>query len=161
MTEQLILLATALGQQLQQQKHTLAIAESCTGGGVCQLMTEIAGSSAWFDCGFICYSNAAKINLLGVKAQTLSHFGAVSKETALEMAQGALQRSNADYALSVTGIAGPGGGSLEKPVGTVFIAVQTPRQAMCYAKHFSGNRSQIRQQSIEFAIKVLLQMTET
>jgi len=156
MTEQLIRLATALGQQLQQQKRTLALAESCTGGGVCQVITEIAGSSAWFDCGFICYSNAAKIKLLGVNPQTLTTFGAVSQETALEMAQGALQHSGADYALSVTGIAGPGGGSVEKPVGTVFIAIQTPQQAMCYENHFHGNRNQVRQQSIEFALKTLL-----
>jgi nicotinamide-nucleotide amidase len=156
MTEQLIRLATALGQQLQQQKRTLAIAESCTGGGVCQVITEIAGSSAWFDCGFICYSNAAKIKLLGVNPQTLATFGAVSQETALEMAQGALQHSGADYALSVTGIAGPDGGSVKKPVGTVFIAVQTPLQAVCYENHFSGNRNQVRQQSIEFALKTLL-----
>jgi nicotinamide-nucleotide amidase len=156
MTEQLIRLATALGQHLQQQKRTVAIAESCTGGGVCQLITEIAGSSAWFDCGFICYSNAAKIKLLGVNPQTLTTFGAVSQETALEMAQGALQHSGADYALSVTGIAGPDGGSVEKPVGTVFIAVQTPQQAVCYENHFHGNRNQVRQQSIEFALKTLL-----
>ncbi len=158
MQMQLIQLANEIGQLLRANNAKLAIAESCTGGGLCQLMTEVAGSSAWFDCGFVCYSNLSKIKMLGVNPHTLETFGAVSAETALEMSAGALQKSGADYAVSITGIAGPDGGSVEKPVGIVFIALQTGQTACCYPQHFQGTRAEIRQKSLVFALEQLQQL---
>lgn len=158
MNAQLIRLASEVGQFLSEKRAMLAVAESCTGGGICQVLTEIPGSSQWFDCGVVCYSNASKIKQLGVNPQTLASFGAVSAETALEMTAGILQNSGADYAIAVTGIAGPGGGSVEKPVGTVFIAVQNGQNARCDEQHFRGNRGEIRLQVIEFALKNLLKI---
>jgi nicotinamide-nucleotide amidase len=155
MEHELINLATNLGRCLCEQGLMLAIAESCTGGGICQVITEVSGSSQWFDRGFICYSNLSKIQMLDIKPQTLEQFGAVSRQTAIEMVQGALKHSNADCALSVTGIAGPDGGSEEKPVGTVFIAMQKEQQLFCYEKHFVGSRHEIRQQTIKFALETL------
>jgi len=157
MKEQLILLASDLGRVCQAKGLKLSLAESCTGGGVCQLITEIAGSSAWFECGFVCYSNQSKIKMLNVNPETLAKFGAVSAETALEMATGAWQKSGADVAVSVTGIAGPEGGSIEKPVGMVFIAIKTAKQVECYQNQFVGDRAEIREQSIRFVIKKLLE----
>lgn len=158
MDNELITLASDLGHILQAKGLTIAIAESCTGGGICQLVTSCAGSSLWFERGFVTYSNNSKMQMLGVKPETLENFGAVSKETAQEMAEGALKHSEADYAVSVTGIAGPDGGSIEKPVGTVFIALQNAKQSICYEKHFSGTRHEIRQQSIRFALESLLEL---
>ncbi len=112
-------LAAAVADVLGRQQRHLATAESCTGGWVAQSLTAIAGSSAWFDRGFVTYSNAAKIDMLGVSERSLAEHGAVSEQVALEMACGALQRSQADCALSITGIAGPSGGTAQKPVGTV------------------------------------------
>lgn len=155
MDTELIHLAETVGQLLKKNFLTIAIAESCTGGGICQLLTEISGSSSWFECGFICYSNHSKSKMLGVKAETLENFGAVSKETAIEMAHGALKNSGADYTISVTGIAGPEGGSLEKPVGTVFIALQNKTTHRCYQMYFDGTRHEIRQQTIRFALTAL------
>ena len=111
--------AAQLGQALKARGFMLAMAESCTGGLVAESITSIAGSSAWFDRGFVTYSNAAKIDMLGVSGKTLEAFGAVSEQTAAEMAAGALRNSTSQIAGSITGIAGPGGGSEEKPVGTV------------------------------------------
>lgn len=156
MDKELIELAEQLGQTLRHKDLKLAIAESCTGGGICQLLTEIAGSSHWFERGFVTYSNNSKMQLLGVNSQTIDLYGAVSKQTALEMAQGTLRNSEADYALAVTGIAGPDGGSAEKPVGTVFIALQNPEQSISYKKHFIGTRHEIRQQAIKFSLESLL-----
>jgi nicotinamide-nucleotide amidase len=156
MDNELIKLASDLGHILQAKGLTIAIAESCTGGGICQLLTSCAGSSAWFERGFITYSNNSKIQMLGVKVETLKDFGAVSKETALEMVRGALENSEADYAISVTGIAGPNGGSMEKPIGTVFIALQNAVQSICHEKHFTGSRHEIRQQTVKFALEALL-----
>lgn len=149
-----IKLATELGKKLQQQGLTLAVAESCTGGGISHIMTEIAGSSQWFDRGFITYSDCAKIEMLGVCQQTLEQFGAVDAHTALEMVQGVLKNSHANCAIAVTGIAGPGGGSVEKPVGTVFIAWHNKNTEPVIRQYmFTGNRQQIRQQSIVQALK--------
>ncbi|MEY3088325.1 MAG: hypothetical protein RLZZ250_657, partial [Pseudomonadota bacterium] len=112
-----------LGNALTKKKFRIALAESCTGGLVCQHLTNIPGSSFWFDRGFVTYSNESKIELLKVSQDTLLKFGAVSKEVSSEMALGALNESHAQIALSITGIAGPSGGSIEKPVGTVFFAI--------------------------------------
>lgn len=158
MNKELIELAEQLGQALSRKGLTLAIAESCTGGGICQLLTEIAGSSHWFERGFVCYSNHSKIQMLAVKPETLALYGAVSQETALEMVQGALTYSEANCSIAVTGIAGPGGGSIEKPVGTVFIALQTQAHKVCYEKHFNGNRHEIRLQTVNFAVDTMLKI---
>jgi nicotinamide-nucleotide amidase len=152
-----IKLSTALGKLLTSKAFKLATAESCTGGGIAQIITEIPGSSDWFDCGFVPYSNDAKQHMLGVKAETLAAHGAVSKAVALEMATGALTNSQADISISVTGIAGPGGGSSEKPVGTVWIgyAIQNRLlEADCY--HFEGDRYTIRGKTISTALITLL-----
>ena len=150
-------LARRVGQALQDRKLMLATAESCTGGGIAQTLTEIAGSSAWFERGFVTYSNASKQEMLGVAAQTLAHHGAVSEATACEMAAGALRHSRAHAALSVTGVAGPSGGSADKPVGMVCFAwaigAQTP---IAQTQHFKGDRAQVRRLSIITALDGLL-----
>ena len=147
-------LSNALGSALQQHGYKLTLAESCTGGLVAAAITEIAGSSAWFDCGFVTYSNRAKEDILDVPTNILSAYGAVSEETASAMAQGALIHSRADIAASVTGVAGPTGGSLENPVGTVCFAWTTVRgHSACCTEHFTGNRQRVRHQS---AIRLML-----
>ncbi|MCK5897680.1 MAG: CinA family protein [Methylococcales bacterium] len=147
-------LITELGQKLQYKKRTLAVAESCTGGGISHAITDIAGSSLWFDCGFVTYSNQSKINMLGLNPKTLEDFGAVSENTALEMVQGALKKSQVDIAIAVTGIAGPSGGSSDKPIGTVFIAWQNKNSPAVVKQYlFEGNREAIRQQVIVHALK--------
>ncbi|GAL30155.1 C-terminal domain of CinA paralog YdeJ [Vibrio variabilis] len=115
-------LSANLGQLLQQRDQVLVTAESCTGGGVATAITDIAGSSAWFDRAFVTYSNDAKMEMIGVKSETLGQHGAVSEPVVIEMAQGALSHSNGTLSVAISGIAGPGGGSDEKPVGTVCFA---------------------------------------
>ena len=122
MEKTLFQLAEQLGAELTGKGFKIATAESCTGGLVAQVITEIPGSSAWFDRGFVTYSNASKMQMLGVKQQTLQQFGAVSEQTVSEMVAGVLLRSEADCAIAVSGIAGPAGGTDEKPVGTVCLA---------------------------------------
>lgn len=157
MHDDLLSLAEQLGQQLQKAGQMLALAESCTGGWISQTITEIAGSSGWFDRGFVTYSNAAKIGMLGVCESTLQIHGAVSPQTACEMVEGALKNSNADIALAVTGIAGPGGGTAEKPVGLVFIAWQRRGQpCRCLEQHLEGDRHRIRRQTVQKALQCLL-----
>lgn len=151
-------LVSDLGRILHEKNLKVAIAESCTGGGICQLVTSFAGSSLWFDCGFVTYSNASKIKMLGVKAETLDFYGAVSRETALEMVHGALENSAAQCAIAVTGIADPSGGSVEKPVGMIFIAVQNGDNSVCYENYFMGTRHEIRQYAVKFALETLLKM---
>ncbi len=150
-------LAAKLGAALKTQGKMLTLAESCTGGMVAAAITSIAGSSVWFDRGFVTYSNAAKIEMLGVSANTIEEYGAVSENTAAEMAQGALSHSAAQLSASITGIAGPDGGSPQKPVGTVCfawlgstIALQTS------TRHFQGSRKQVRQQSTIYILTELL-----
>ena len=140
-------LATELGAALKARGFMLALAESCTGGMVAQAVTSVAGSSAWFDRGFVTYSNAAKIDMLGVSAQTLEKFGAVSEQTAAEMAAGAIKHSQAHIAGSITGIAGPDGGTADKPVGTVCFGIAQAKQYITITQHFTGNREAIRQQA--------------
>ena len=145
-------LATELGAALKARGFMLALAESCTGGMVAQAVTSVAGSSAWFDRGFVTYSNQAKIDMLGVSAKTLENFGAVSEQTAAEMALGclkasALKHSQAHIAGSITGIAGPDGGTADKPVGTVCFGIAQANQCTTSTQHFAGNREAIRQQA--------------
>ena len=125
MENQLFTVAEKVGEFLIAKGHKLVTAESCTGGWVTKVITDIAGSSEWFDCGFVTYSNTSKDQLLGVRQSTLSEYGAVSQQTVQEMVAGALKNSAAHCALAVTGIAGPGGGSEDKPVGTDLVCLAT------------------------------------
>jgi nicotinamide-nucleotide amidase len=150
-------LAKKVGQRLKAKAQMLATAESCTGGWVAQAVTSVAGSSGWFERGFVTYSNAAKQELLGVKAATLEKHGAVSEETAREMAQGALAHSKGTLALSVTGVAGPAGGSAAKPVGMVCFAWATKRAVRSETRHFSGDRESVRRQSVVRALEGVLE----
>ena len=149
--------ATELGTCLQQKGWYLVTAESCTGGWVAQAVTAIAGSSGWFDRGFVTYSNAAKQALLGVSPETLAKYGAVNEQTVLEMVKGALARSQAQVGVAISGIGGPSGGSPDKPVGTVWIAYAFPNK--CYAQHyhFNGDRQSVREQAVRMALQTLLQ----
>ncbi len=154
MDTELFELAEQVGHILKVRRKTIATAESCTGGGIAQAITEVPGSSVWFDRGFVTYSNAAKVQMLGVNPHTLEHYGAVSAETAAEMAAGALARSDAGVAVAVTGIAGPDGETPDKPIGTVFIAwVHKNGEAKTVKKKFAGNRRQIREQTVKSALE--------
>lgn len=150
----LLRLASELGQQLLAKKRMLTLAESCTGGLVSGLMTEIAGSSQWFDSGYVVYSNQAKQDMLGVSLDTLKTHGAVSEEVATEMALGAIKNGRANIVVSVTGIAGPEGGTAQKPVGTVCFAwAGTGLPTLATTMHFVGNRQEVRQQSVLTALQ--------
>lgn len=149
-------LARALGQQLLQQRQMLVTAESCTGGWIAKCITDIPGSSAWFDCGMVAYSYEAKQALLGVRPQTLEQFGAVSRETVVEMVSGALVHSGATLAVAVTGIAGPGGGSEDKPVGSVWIGwKRRGGYARAELFRFEGDRDAVRRQTVVAALRGL------
>jgi len=150
-------LVAQVGLALQQRQLMLATAESCTGGGVAAAMTDIAGSSAWFECGFVTYSNAAKTQLLGVPAALIAAHGAVSEEVAAAMAQGALARSGAQVAVSTTGIAGPGGAVPGKPVGTVCFGWAGKEGVRTERLHFDGDRQSVREQAVAHALQGLLQ----
>ncbi|MDX9707863.1 MAG: nicotinamide-nucleotide amidase [Azospira sp.] len=155
--EDLAALAAEVGERLAARGEMLATAESCTGGWVAQCVTAIAGSSAWFERGFVTYSNEAKIDLLGVAPETLADHGAVSQPVALEMAVGALRRSRAQWALATTGIAGPAGGSPEKPVGTVCFAWAGPEGLVeAGTRHFTGDREAVRRAAAAHALAGLL-----
>ena len=134
----------------------LVTAESCTGGWVAQAVTSVAGSSDWFERGYVTYSNAAKREALGVPKKTLLRHGAVSEQTARAMAQGALRKSRAHIALAITGIAGPGGGAPGKPVGTVCFAWAQRRRTRSETKRFRGGRSRVRRQSVIHALRGVL-----
>lgn len=149
-------LAAAVGRALTRHGYTLVTAESCTGGGIAKLLTDIAGCSAWFERGFIAYSDAAKQEQLGLSARTLEAHGAVSDATVREMAHGALKNSQAQVALACSGIAGPGGGSPEKPVGTVWFAWLSPKAQISARQQFSGDREAIRGQTVRAALTGLL-----
>ncbi|MGM0443782.1 MAG: CinA family protein [Fibrobacterota bacterium] len=140
---------------LVQEGATLSVAESCTGGGIGASLTAVSGSSAWFAGGFITYSNRMKMDLLGVTSQTLARHGAVSAAVAGEMVAGVLQRCATEYALSVTGIAGPGGGSAQKPVGLVWIGTADRADIVTRRYYFSGNRSAVRRKTIGAALAQL------
>ena len=138
----------------------LCTAESCTGGLIAKTLTDLAGSSLWFDRGFVTYSNQAKTEMLAVPGVLVDTFGAVSEPVANAMARGALRHSQADYAIAVTGIAGPGGGSEDKPVGTVWIAVASDSQLVSRRYGFDGDRPVVRQKTLEAALGDLLALIE-
>lgn len=148
-------LAVVVGRRLKAKGEKLVTAESCTGGGVAEAVTAISGSSEWFDRGFVTYSNEAKMEMLRVSPATLASFGAVSEETAREMALGALAVSPGTVSVSVTGIAGPTGGSRAKPVGTVCFAWARSGEAMprSETRRFSGDRESVRRQSVVHALQ--------
>ena len=151
-------LVKALSEQLIKASKKLVTAESCTGGLIASEITRHSGSSELFERGFVTYSNEAKQELLNVSKETLDHFGAVSEETAKEMAEGALQNSRADIAVSVTGIAGPSGGSDEKPVGTVCFGVcEKGKSAATSTERFNGSRHEVQDQAAKHALTIVLE----
>ena len=153
--------AKALLDTMRRQRARLAIAESCTGGLIAGCVTEIAGSSRVFDRGFVTYSNEAKTELLGVPVDLLAQLGAVSAEVASAMAAGALERSGAGLAVSVTGVSGPAGGSAEKPVGTVFMAVARRGEApQAHRFQFDGDRTAVRLATVDKALDLLIAQAE-
>ncbi len=152
-------LSAQVGALLKAHGLMLATAESCTGGGVAQLITEVAGSSAWFERGFVTYSNLSKQQMLGVSAVTLEQHGAVSEATVREMVRGALRHSGADVTLAVSGVAGPDGGSVDKPVGTVWFAWGY-KQGACTARlhRLQGTRAEIRAQAVSIALRGIIEL---
>ena len=154
-------LVQRIAERLAARGALLATAESCTGGWAAQALTALAGSSSWFERGFVTYSNAAKEEMLGVRAETLARHGAVSEEAAREMALGALSRSRASVAFAITGIAGPSGGSAAKPVGTICLAWAlkggAPRSE---TRHFAGDREAVRRQAVERALAGVLELLD-
>ncbi|MBD3671537.1 MAG: nicotinamide-nucleotide amidase [Gammaproteobacteria bacterium] len=152
---ELLALATSLGESLKQRQYRLATAESCTGGWVAKVITDVPGSSHWYERGFVTYTNLAKQQMLGVSASTLEQYGAVSEATVREMAEGALARSEAELAVAISGIAGPGGGSEEKPVGMVCLAWTGPVGVKLETFHFSGDREAVRRQAVQRALSGL------
>jgi nicotinamide-nucleotide amidase len=150
-------LATLVGAALKKHNAVLATAESCTGGGIAEAVTRVAGSSGWFDRGFVTYSNQAKMEALGVDAGILAASGAVSEETARAMALGALAASGATLALAVTGVAGPDGGTADKPVGSVCFAWAGKNGLLASERrHFEGDREAVRRQSVIHALQGVL-----
>ncbi len=141
-----------LTELLRKKSLTIAVAESCTGGSLSVLLTQESGSSDYFDRGFITYSNQAKIELLGVKKPTLDTFGAVSEQTAIEMVQGIIKNSNANIAVSITGIAGPTGGTKNKPVGTVCFGFFINEVHFATTQYFNGDRRSVIEQSVAFVV---------
>lgn len=153
-------LSAELGAALQARGWSLALAESCTGGWAGEVVTMTPGSSAWFDRGFVTYSNAAKMEMLGVAETTLQQYGAVSEQTAREMALGALSHSQAQVAGAITGIAGPDGGSAAKPVGTVCFAWAFPGgQLLSETRQFDGDREAVRRQSVATLLQGVLRLS--
>lgn len=154
-------LALELGEALLERQLLLVTAESCTGGWVAQIITSVAGSSQWYERGFITYSNEAKVEMLGVDAATLERHGAVSEEVVREMAEGALTRSHAQVSVAISGIAGPHGGSADKPVGTVCLAwALAGRIVVSRREHFNGNRTAVRWQAVIAALGGVMQLLE-
>jgi nicotinamide-nucleotide amidase len=155
-TEQIVDLAAQVGRALQARNWFLSTAESCTGGGISQAITEIAGSSEWFDCGFVTYSNASKTELLDIPEAEIAQHGTVSEEIAAAMAEGALANSNADVTVSTTGIAGPGGAVPGKPVGTVCFGWSVGHRTHTERLVFAGDRRAVREQTVIHALQGLL-----
>lgn len=160
MSDQIKALAAELGRRMTTAGQMLATAESCTGGWIAKVVTDIPGSSGWLERGFVAYSNASKHDLLGVTPQSLAEYGAVSEPVVHEMALGALARSRAQLSVAVSGIAGPGGGSEDKPVGTVCVAVACRYRSdvMTWTRRFAGDREAVRRQTVVFALERLIAM---
>lgn len=156
MTTNVTRLVARISAALLERGQMVCTAESCTGGLIAKTFTDIAGSSDWFERGFVTYSNAAKNEMLAVPDSIIEDCGAVSEPVAAAMASGALRHSRADHAVAVTGIAGPGGGSADKPVGTVWIAVASASQQQARLFRFDGDRSAVRQATLEAALEMLL-----
>ena len=154
-------LVRALAHQLEARQWLVATAESCTGGMIAAACTDLAGSSNWFERGFVTYSNTAKQELLGVPAELIAEHGAVSEPVARAMAAGAVQRSHAQCSMAVTGVAGPGGGSVAKPVGTVWFGWCVGTQIHTERQCFVGDRAQIRAATVQHALSRLLQRLDT
>jgi nicotinamide-nucleotide amidase len=154
-------LVTQISAELLRKQQKVCTAESCTGGLIAKSFTDLAGSSDWFDRGFVTYSNAAKSEMLGVPASLIEDYGAVSEAVASAMASGALRHSEADYAVAVTGVAGPGGGSAEKPVGTVWIALASAHQVETQCHHFGGDRGAVREATLRAGLETLLERLVT
>jgi len=158
MDQELIILAEDVGRVLKDRGMLFATAESCTGGWIGSIITAVPGSSHWYERGFITYTNQSKQDMLGVSADTLERAGAVSEATVREMAEGALDNSPAQVSLAVSGIAGPGGGSEDKPVGTVFFAwAATGSETVSGIEHFTGDREAVRRQAVAHALRGLLE----
>jgi nicotinamide-nucleotide amidase len=149
-------LAVQVGRAASARRWLVATAESCTGGLVAGAITAVAGSSAWFDRGFVTYSNEAKIEQLGVSLETLATYGAVSTQTAAAMAAGALRASRAEWAVAITGVAGPGGGSIEKPVGMVCFGWASPGRVTSEQRQLKGDRAEVRRESVRIALAGLV-----
>ena len=146
-----------LGEMLCKKNAKLTTAESCTGGGISEAITAVSGSSQWFEFGFVTYANSAKQQLLGVSKEALDEYGAVSEQVVKQMAQGAIKQSQADYAIAVSGIAGPDGGTEDKPVGTVWVCWQTPTRSWTQQLMLSGDRQAVRTAAIKNSLQQLLQ----
>lgn len=144
-----------VGALLRRSRITISVAESCTGGLISHRMTNIPGSSDYYERGVVCYSNKSKIDILHVSPETLKKFGAVSSQTATEMARGIKEVSGTDFGLAVTGIAGPSGGTPKKPVGTVFICLVSNKKVTCKEFGFKGNRERIKHQTSEAALGMI------
>lgn len=150
-------LVTKIAAKLLEKKMVLATAESCTGGWIAQQLTDIAGSSEWFDCGLVTYSNKSKQKLLGVSAESLSAYGAVSPEVVTEMAEGVVSTAGVSISVATSGVAGPGGGSSDKPVGMVWFAwAEQGKETRTEKKQFSGNRESVRKQAVKHALDGIL-----
>ena len=154
----------ALSERLQRtclaRRLSVTVAESCTGGGVASAITAVAGSSGYFETGYVTYSNAAKTRLLGVSEAVLEAHGAVSRETVEAMVAGACRESGADLGVAISGVAGPGGGCAEKPVGTVWFAWGSERVQQAECRHFDGDRRSIREQAVRVALDGLIRWLE-
>lgn len=151
-------LTAQVAEQLLAKKLLLATAESCTGGLIAAACTDLAGSSIWFERGFVSYSNAAKTELLGVPADLIETHGAVSEPVARAMVEGALRHSRAQVAIAVTGVAGPGGGGPDKPVGTVWFGWATPDGVVTDKRCFDGDRQHVREATVQHALQRLKQL---
>lgn len=155
-------IAEKVGRELALRGMSMTTAESCTGGWIAQEVTAVPGSSAWFECGFVTYSNTAKQVMLGVDSAIIEAHGAVSEQVVIQMAEGALQASGASVSVAVSGVAGPGGGSVEKPVGTVWLAwAMRDRPTVTLLNSFEGDREAVRQQSVQKALEGVLACIES
>lgn len=161
MDDDVISLVKIIADRLTIRRQFLAVAESCTGGGLAKVCTDLPGSSAWFDRGFVTYNNLAKVEMLGVTQKSLDQFSAVSEAVVIEMTKGVLDNSQADWSIAVSGVAGPGGGSEVNPVGTVWLAWQHAGQPAISRKlHLAGDRQEVRRQSVLCALETLAELAQ-